>query len=75
MNEKDQITIKSFLYSNTVRAGAIVVLGAVVDAIMNGGDFRTVAIAAIGALIIYLRKITSTGMDFSLTKEKVVTKK
>lgn len=62
--------VKSFLASRMFWTGAMMILGAIAEAIATGGDLRTVSLAAFGALVIWLRKHTSSGMDFSLPRPR-----
>ena len=54
--------IKKWYQSKTLWTGVIVVLGATGDALINGLGWRQVAVIAFGALITYLRTVTTTGI-------------
>ena len=61
--------VKSFLQSKMFWVGVSMIGTAVFEAIQSGGDLRTVALAGFGAIVIYVRKMTASGMDFSLPKK------
>ena len=54
--------MKKWYQSKIVWAGAIAILSAVADVVMSNGSasWRQLAVAAFGALVIYLRTVTST---------------
>jgi hypothetical protein len=61
--------MKSYLQSRMFWAGIATVAAAVIDAgyqaYVGSGDFRTVVLAGVGALVIVLRKYTSSEIVFT----------
>ncbi len=53
---------KKWWQSKTLWTGVIVVLGATGDAFINGLGWRQAAVIAFGALITYLRTVTTQGL-------------
>jgi len=56
--------MKSFIQSKMFWTGAASVIGAGLDAYLTGGDMRTAIMAALGVLVVVLRKYTSTAIVF-----------
>lgn len=56
--------MKSIIQSKLFWAGVAAILGAGLDAYISGGDPRTIVLAIVGALVIFLRRHTSTSVRF-----------
>ena len=53
---------KKWYQSKTLWAGVVIVLGATGDAVINGLEWRQCSVIAFGALVAYLRTVTTEGI-------------